>query len=120
MDSSLGIKLSCLSSDTNLVFINQMDKRVIEDSPADPAEFMKLLLESQQQQNERVTIALKKMVASESQARQENVSDFRRLHLAVFTGEESHMNAEQWLIKTENLLVAAQVPEADRVDVVKI
>jgi len=47
------------------------------------------------------------------------VSDFRRLHHAVFIGEESHLVAEQWLVDTENLLVAARVPEADRVDVVK-
>jgi len=32
MGSSLGIKLSCLSPDTNLVFINQMAWPVIEDS----------------------------------------------------------------------------------------
>jgi len=32
------------------------------------------------------------------------VSDFRRLHPAIFTEEESHMDAEQWLIDTENLL----------------
>ena len=42
------------------------------------------------------------------------MSDFRRLHLAVFTGEESHLDAEQWIIDTENLLVAARVLEADR------
>ena len=81
---------------------------------------MKLLLESQQHQSERLTIALEKMVASGSQARHGNVSDFRRLNPAVFSGEESHLDAEQWLIDTENLLVAARVPEADRVDVVKI
>jgi len=48
------------------------------------------------------------------------VSNFRRLHPAVFTGEERHLNDEQWLVDTENLLIAARVPEADRVDVVKI
>ena len=48
------------------------------------------------------------------------MSDFRRLHHAVFIGEESHLVAEQWLVDTENLLVAARVPEIDRVDVVKI
>ena len=48
------------------------------------------------------------------------MSDFRRLHPAVFTEEESYLDAEQWLIDAKNLLVAARVPEADRVDVVKI
>jgi len=38
----------------------------------------------------------------------------------VFTGEESHLVAEQCLGDTENLLIAARVSEADRVDVVKI
>jgi len=86
----------------------------------DPSGFMRVLLESQQQQNERVTVALEKIAASESQTRQGNVSDFRRLHPAAFTGEESYLDAEQWLIDTQNLLVAARVPKADRVDVVKI
>ena len=51
-------------------------------------------MESQQQQNERVTVALEKIVALGSQVKQRNVSDFRRLHPAVFTGEESHLVAE--------------------------
>ena len=97
-----------------------MAQRVTEDGPTDPVGFMRLLLESQQQQNERVTVALEKIAASGSQVRQGNVSDFRRLHPAVFIGEEIHLVAEQWLVDTENLLVAARVPEADRVDVVKI
>ena len=81
---------------------------------------MKILLESQQQQNERITVALEKLAASGSQVRHGNVSDFRRLHPAIFTGEKSHLDAEQWLIDTENLLVAARVSEADQVDEVKI
>ena len=36
----------------------------------------------------------------------------------MFTGEESYLVAE--LVDTENLLVAARVPDIDRVDVVKI
>ena len=97
-----------------------MAQHITEDGFTDPAEFMKLLLDSQQQQNEWVTIALEKLAALGSQVRQENVSDFRKLHPAVFTGEESHQDAEQWLIDTENLLVATRVLDADRVDVVKI
>ena len=96
-----------------------MAQCVTEDGPADPAEFMRLVLASQQQQNEWVTIALEK-TASRGQTRHGNVSDFRRLHSAVLTGEESHLDAKQWLIDTGNLLVAAQVPEPDRVNVVKI
>ena len=83
-----------LSPDANLVYIPQMAQRV--------------------------TVALEKIAASDSQVKQGNVSDFRRLQPTVFTGEESHLVAEQWLVDTENLLVAARVPEIDRVDVVKI
>jgi len=83
-----------------------MALHVTEDGPTDPMEFMKLLLEIQQQQHERLTIALEKFAAPGGQTRQDNVSDFRRLHPTFFIGEESHLNAEQWLINTENLLVA--------------
>jgi hypothetical protein len=48
------------------------------------------------------------------------VSDFRRLHPDVFSGTETYLQAEQWLIKTEQLLQAARVADADRVDVVSI
>jgi len=41
-----------------------MAQHITEDGPTDSAEFMKILLESQQQQNERVTVALEKLVAS--------------------------------------------------------
>jgi len=60
------------------------------------------------------------MVASGSQAKQGNASDFRRLNPSVFSGEESHLDDEQWLIDTEKLLVVARVSKANRVDVVKI
>ena len=62
---------------------------------------------------------MEKVTASGSQARPSTVSDFRRLHPTIFTGEEP-LDAEQWLIDTENLLIIAHVPEADRADVVKI
>ena len=81
---------------------------------------MRLLLESQQQQNGRVTVALEKIAASGSQVKQGNVSDFRRLQPTVFTGEESHLVVEKWLVDRVNLLVAARVPEIDRVDVMNI
>ena len=43
----------------------QMAQRVSEDGPSESVEFMKLMLESQQQQSERLTVALEKIVASE-------------------------------------------------------
>ena len=66
-----------------------MAQLVTEDGPTDPARFIRLLLESQQQQDERGT------VASESQTRQGNVSDFKRLYPAVFIRDESHLDAKQ-------------------------
>jgi len=48
------------------------------------------------------------------------VADFRRLGSDTFAGTETPLQAEQWLVKTEQLLKAARVPEADRVDVVSI
>ena len=45
---------------------------------------------------------------------------FRRLHLAMFTGVGSPMDADQWLVDTESLLSAAHIFDADRVNVVKI
>jgi len=52
MSQSLGIKLSCSRSDSNMLFINQLAQRTTKDGPMDSVEFMRLLLESQQQQNE--------------------------------------------------------------------
>ena len=37
-----------------------------------------------------------------------------------FSGNETPLEAEQWLIKTEQLLNAAKIPEEDRVNVVSI
>ena len=97
---SIGIELSTLSLDSDLSYL--LIRRLItvtDDGPMDLTEFMKILLESQQQQNEWVTVAFEKMPASGGQAWQGNVSDFGRLHPVVFTGEESHLNAEQWLFR---------------------
>ena len=62
-----------------------MAQCITENGPTDSAEFMRILLESQQKQNEQHTVALEKFAALGSQARQENVSDFWRLQPAVFT-----------------------------------
>ena len=48
------------------------------------------------------------------------VADFKRLGPSIFAGTETPLEAEQWMVKTEQLLKAARVPEADRVDVVSI
>ena len=46
-----------------------------------------------------------------------NVSDFKRLHPTIFTGEERPLDAEQWLIDVTVLLKAARVPKENQVDV---
>jgi len=43
----------------------------------------------------------------------ENISDFKRLQLVIFTGIEKPLEAEQWLVDMINLLNAAQVPAED-------
>ena len=49
-----------------------------------------------------------------------SVTDFWRLQPGTFAGTETPLVAEQWLLKTEQLLKAARVPEEERVDVVGI
>ena len=43
-----------------------------------------------------------------------------RLNPSQFSGEEKPLDAEQWLVDMENRLTAARIPDADKVDVVKI
>jgi len=38
----------------------------------------------------------------------------------MFTGTEAPLEAEQWITDMENLLKAAKIPEADRVEVINI
>ena len=52
--------------------------------------------------------------------RPETVTDFRRLNLGTFAGTETPLQAEQWLVKTEQFLRAARISEADKTDVVSI
>jgi len=60
------------------------------------------------------------MIAASKERRPGNVSDFRRLQSAVFTGEERPLDAEQWLIDITDLLKVARVPEENQVKVAKI
>jgi hypothetical protein len=48
------------------------------------------------------------------------VSDFRRLLPKEFAGTGTALEAEQWIIDVTNLLSAARVPDAEKVDVVRI
>ena len=75
------------------------------------------MMQSQQQQTELLRQGL--LVAPREQ-RPGNVSDFRRLQPAVFSGTEKPLDAEQWLIDTTDLLKAARVPDENQVEVAKI
>ena len=75
------------------------------------------MMQSQQQQTELLRQGL--LVAPREQ-RPGNVSDFRRLQPAIFSGTEKPLDAEQWLIDTTDLLKAARVPNENQVEVAKI
>jgi len=49
-----------------------------------------------------------------------NVSDFRRLQPAVFSGTEKPHDVRQWLIDTTDLLKAVHIPNQNQVEVTKI
>ena len=49
-----------------------------------------------------------------------NVSDFRRLQLAVLSGTERPLDAVQWLVDTTDFLKAAQILGENQVKVTKI
>ena len=75
------------------------------------------MVENQQRQTE---LLRQELIAAPQERRPGNVSDFRRLQPAIFTGEERPLDAEQWLTDATDLLKAARVPEEDQVEVIKI
>jgi len=81
------------------------------------------MMENQQQQMEnqqQQTELLRQEIAAPKGQRPGNISDFRRLQPATFTGGEKPLDAEQWLTDTSDLLNAARVPQEDQVEVAKI
>src|SRR3954470_9445529 len=87
---------------------------------AELTDTLRAMLEVQQTQNERIAAALEQTANSIPHSRPGSVADFRRLRPTVFTGEESPLAAEQWLVDTENLLTAARIPEEEKVHVVRV
>jgi len=75
-----------------------------------------MMMENQQQQTE----LLRQELTAPKGQRPGNISDFRRLQPAIFTGEEKPLDAEQWLTDTTDLLNAARVPKENQVEVAKI
>jgi len=77
--------------------------------------------QQQQMENQRQqTELLRQELTAPKGQRPGNVSDFRRLQPAIFTGGEKPLEAEQWLTDTTDLLNAARVPKEDQVEVAKI
>ena len=83
---------------------------------ADILRVIQTMMENQQQQTE----LLRQELAAPKEQRPGNISDFRRLQPAIFTGEEKPLDAEQWLTDTTDLLNAARVPKENQVEVAKI
>jgi len=77
---------------------------------------IQMMMENQQQQTE----LLRQEIAAPKEQRPGNISDFRRLQPAIFTGGEKPLDAEQWLTDTSDLLNAARVPKENQVEVAKI
>ena len=74
------------------------------------------MMESQQKQTELLHQGL---ITISREQRPRNVSEFRRLQPAIFTGGERPLEAEQWLIDTIDLLKAARIPAENQIEVVK-
>jgi len=75
------------------------------------------MMESQQKQTELLRQGL--LVAPQEQ-KLGNVSDFRRLQPAIFSGMERPLDAEQWLVDMTDLLRVARVPDENQVEMAKI
>lgn len=104
------------------------------DAPTDNTailQAMQRMMELQQEHNELMRTSLERNQGSPMGStngpgtmvlppRPGTVSDFRRLHPETFAGTETPLQAEQWLTHTEQLLQAARIADADRVDVVTI
>jgi len=61
-----------------------------------------------------------RLITIPQEQRPVNVSQFRRLQPAIFTGGERPLEAEKWLIDTTDLLKTARIPAENQVEVVKI
>ena len=93
-------------------------------------EAQKQQLEAQQKQNQMLrqglltaqqtsTMALEKAVAPK-EPRTGSVANFKRLNPKEFTGTMKPLEAEQWLVDTENLIAATDIPANNQVEVIKI
>ena len=86
-------------------------------------QYQRQQMENQQQQmdnQQQQTELLRQGIAAPKERRPGNISDFRRLQPATFTGREKPLDAEQWLTDTSDLLNAARVPQENQVEVAKI
>jgi len=96
--------------------IGQVPNGPVGGENADVLRVIQAMMENQQQQTE----LLRQELAAPKEQRPGNISDFRRLQPAIFTGGEKPLDAEQWLTDTTDLLNAARVPKENQVEVAKI
>ena len=103
--------------------VGQVPNGPVGGEGADVLRIIQTMLGNQQQQMEnqqQQTELLRQELAAPKEQRPGNVSDFRRLQPAIFTGVERPLEAEQWLTDTTDLLNAARVPNENQVEVAKI
>jgi len=71
-------------------------------------------------ENQQMEILHQGLLMVRSDPRPENVTDFRRLQLAVFSGTKSPSNVKQWLTDMTDLLKASRVLNENQVEMTKI
>ena len=71
-------------------------------------------------ENQQKEILHRGLLTIKGEPRPGNVADFKRLQPAIFSGAESPLNTEQWLIDTTDLLKAARVSDENKVKMTKI
>jgi len=104
-------------------YVGQVPNGPVGGENADVLRIIQTMLGNQQQQMEnqqQQTELLRQELAAPKEQKPGNVSDFRRLQPAIFTGSEKPLEAEQWLTDTTDLLNAARVPQESQVEVAKI
>ena len=84
------------------------------------ADNLKVIHNTRENQHKKIKLLQQGLIAALKEQRSGNVSDFRLLQPAIFTGEERRLDAKQWLIDITHLLKVARVPEENQVEIAKI
>ena len=84
------------------------------------ADILRVIYNMMENQLKQIELLRQRLITAPKEQRPGNVSDFRWLQPAIFTGKERQLDAEQWLIDVIVLLKATHVPEENQVEVAKI